>query len=188
MKIFKKLSLFIFSICIFAIAVFVFLVTVQVIDQDELVAIAEGLNEHAAISVILCIAVCIWAGVCIFKRSTRPNADNGILLENEHGTLLITKDSITNLIESVVNKNKDIKADGVKIAFNEENDLIVNVTVEVKDSTIIKEISAKLQEDIKLVIKKSTDLDVREVNIKVKDVEADNKEVKSAQPAKNSKN
>ena len=43
-----------------------------------------------------------------------------------------------------------------------------------------------LQEDIKLVIKKSTDLDVREVNIKVKDVESEHKEVKSTPTVKNS--
>ena len=181
MKIFKKLSLFLFSIAMIAIAVFVFLVTVQVIDPDEVSTIAENLNDNAILVVILCLAAIVWAGVCIFKRSTKNSIDNGILLENEHGTLLITRDSITNLIESVVNKNKDIKADSVKIAFNDENELIVNIVVEVKDSTIIKEISAKLQESIKLIIKKSTDLDVREVNIKVKDVETENKGVQTVQ-------
>lgn len=179
MKIFKKFSLFIFSICLFAISVFVFLVTIQVIDAENLETIADNLNDHAVLSVIACIGFCIWTGVCLFKRSSNQNAENGILLENEHGTLLITKDSITNLIESIVNKNKDIKADSVKISFDDENELIVNITVEVKDSTIIKDISAKLQENIKLVIKKSTDLDVREVNIKVKDVETEKKEIKT---------
>lgn len=176
MKAFKKLSLILFSICLFAISIFVFLITIQVIDSEELVSIAETLNEYAAVVVIGCILMCVWTAFVTFKRSSRTSADNGILLENEHGTLLITKDSITNLIESVVNKNNDIRANNVKIEFNEDNDLIVNVVVEVKDSTIIKDISAKLQESIKLVIKKSTDLDVREVNIKIKDVDAEKKE------------
>lgn len=181
MRIFKKLSLFIFSIAIFAISIFIFLVAVQAIDSETVANMAESVHDNAIVYVFLCIAVCIWSGVCIFKRTTSLSADNGILLENEHGTLLITKDSITNLIESVVNKNEDIKADNVKISFNEENELIVNIVVEVKDSTIIKEISAKLQEDIKLIIKKSTDLDVREVNIKIKDVETEKKESKTTQ-------
>ena len=176
MKAFKKLSLILFSIFLFAISIFVFLVTVQVIDSDEVVSIAESLNEYAVIVVIGCILMCIWTVFVTFKRSTKTSADNGILLENEHGTLLITKDSITNLIESVVNKNAEIKANNVKIEFNEDNELIVNIVVEVKDSTIIKDISAKLQESIKLVIKKSTDLDVREVNIKIKDVDAEKKD------------
>ena len=181
MKVFKKLSLIIFSIILFAISVFVFLVTIEAIDMESIESMVESLNEHAIIVVLLCLLMCAWTAVVIFRRSTRANADNGILLENEHGTLLITKDSITNLIESVVNSNEDIKADGVKIEFNEENELIVNIIVEVKDSTVIKDISAKLQERIKLVIKKSTDLDVREVNIKIKDVEPEKKSIQTVQ-------
>ena len=181
MKAFKKLSLIIFSIMLFAISIFLFLVTIQVIDNEAVESIAESLNEHAVIVVLACILMCVWTAFVTFKRSTRNNADNGILLENEHGTLLITKDSIINLIESVVNNNAEIRADGVKIEFNEENELIVNVIVEVKDSTIIKDISAKLQENVKLVIKKSTDLDVREVNIKIKDVETEKKAVQTVQ-------
>lgn len=92
-------------------------------------------------------------------------------MENENGSLLITKESISNLVESVLKKSQDIKESSVKIEFDSDRDLIINIVATVKDNVVIKNISSKLQENIKLTIKKATDLDVSSVNIKIKNVE-----------------
>ena len=47
----------------------------------------------------------------------------------------------------------------------------VFVNLSVRENAIIKELSTNLQNKIKETIKKSSDLDVKEVNIKVKNIE-----------------
>lgn len=67
----------------------------------------------------------------------------------------------------------------MKIEFDSNRDVIINVIAVVKDNVVIKNISSKLQENIKLTVKKTTDLDVSSVNIKIKNVEQE-KEKKQA--------
>ena len=96
-------------------------------------------------------------------------------MENANGSLLITKDSISNLVESVLKKNQDIKEANVKIEIDENKDVIINIIAVIKDNIVIKDTSARLQESIKMAIKKATDLDVSNVNIKIKSVEQEKK-------------
>ena len=57
-----------------------------------------------------------------------------------------------------------------KIVLDEEKNLIVYVTLNVKENAVIKELSNNLQTKIKSAIKKTSDLEVKEVNISVKDL------------------
>ena len=100
---------------------------------------------------------------------------NGILLENGNGSLLITKESISNLVDSVLKKNQDVKDANVKIEFDTNRDLVINIVATIKDNAVIKDTSSKLQEDIKFAVKRTTDLEVSNVNIKVKNVEQEKK-------------
>ena len=51
------------------------------------------------------------------------------------------------------------------------NNVTVFVNLSVKENAVIKELSTNLQTKIKTTIKKTSDLEVKEVNIKVKDIE-----------------
>ena len=136
----------------------------------------EVLSENLAITICVCVLLSLWSIANVFLKSdSRKENVNGILLENENGSLLITKDSISNLVESVLKKNSDVKQESVKIEFTTNKDIIINIVVSVKDSIVMKETSAKLQENIKMIIKKATDLDVKEINIKIKGIEQEKK-------------
>ena len=50
----------------------------------------------------------------------------------------------------------------------------VNLEINVQKETIIKDVTTKLQNKIKENVKKATDLEVKEVNIKINDVEREN--------------
>ena len=54
---------------------------------------------------------------------------------------------------------------------NEEKNLKVFVTLSVKESAVIKELSNNLQAKIKTAIKKTSDLEVKEVNISIKELQ-----------------
>ena len=63
--------------------------------------------------------------------------------------------------------------------------------INVQKETIIKDVTTKLQNKIKETVKKATDLEVKEVNIKINDVEREEvptkEEVKKAENSKTEK-
>ena len=58
-----------------------------------------------------------------------------------------------------------------KIELDNENNVKVFVNLTVKENAVIKELSTNLQNRIKETIKRSSDLEVKEVNIKVRNIE-----------------
>ena len=95
---------------------------------------------------------------------------NGILLENSDGKLLITKDTLENLVNTIVKSFDGAENAVARIELDNENNLKVFVNISVKENAVIKELSSNIQARIKEAIKTTSDLDVKEVNIKVKDV------------------
>ena len=58
------------------------------------------------------------------------------------------------------------------------NNVTIDMNLVVAPETIIKDLSANLQEKVKEVIKTTTEIEVKEVNIKVKNIEAPKEEHK----------
>ena len=111
---------------------------------------------------------------CIFFDSSakeKEESKNGILLENSNGKLLITKETIENLVNAVVKGFDSAENVTTRVELDKENNVKVFVNLSVKENAIIKELSTNLQTKIKTTIKKTSDLEVKEVNIKVKDIE-----------------
>ena len=93
------------------------------------------------------------------------------MLENSNGKLLITKETIENLVKAVVKGFDSAEDVTTSVELDNENNLRVFVNLTVKENAVIKELSSNLQTKIKETIKQSSDLDVKEVNIKVKNIE-----------------
>ena len=93
------------------------------------------------------------------------------MLENSNGKLLITRETIENLVNGVVKGFDSAEDVTTKIELDKENNLNVFVNLTVKENAVIKELSTNLQNKIKDTIKKASDLEVKEVNIKVKNIE-----------------
>lgn len=108
----------------------------------------------------------------IFSSSNKEKSEykNGILLENSDGKLLITKDTLENLVNTIVKSFDGAENAVARIELDNENNLKVFVNISVKENAVIKELSSNIQARIKEAIKTTSDLDVKEVNIKVKDV------------------
>lgn len=111
---------------------------------------------------------------CIFFDSNSKDRDEenkeGVLLENESGKLLISKETLENLVNSVALNFKSTDDVTTKVILDKDNNVSVYVNLIVKSDVIIKDLSAELQSKIKEKIKTATDLDVKEVNITVKKV------------------
>lgn len=123
--------------------------------------------------ILVCSAVFILLSLkCIFFSSSDKNerSGNGVLLENEKGRLIISEETLKNLANSVANGFEGTEEVSTRISLDKENQLLIYITLTVKPSVVIKELSANIQDKVKATIKQATDLDVKEVSIKIKNI------------------
>lgn len=177
MKILDRIGLALFSSLMLIISIIMCLMIFGWLSVDlvhELVVMAISDNLSSNIMLGLSIVFILLAIKCIFfDSSSKQEMDykNGILLENSDGKLLITKDTIENLVNSVVKGFDSAENVTTRVELDNENNVTVFVNLSVKENAVIKELSTNLQTKIKTTIKKMSDLEVKEVNIKVKDIE-----------------
>ena len=177
MKILDKIGLALFSTLMLIIAIITCFLIFGWIDFDWVCQMIQNAIQSQTISNILLgmnLVFILLAIKCIFFESRYKNEmdyKNGILLENSDGKLLITKDTLENLVNSVVSGFDSAENVSTKVELDKENNVRVFVNMSVKENAIIKELSTNLQTKIKSTIKKTSDLEVKEVNIRVKDIE-----------------
>lgn len=177
MKILDKIGLALFSTLILFTAVIICFMIFGWVDIDWVYGIVDAIiHDQVASNILLGLNVVfiLLAIKCIFFESgSKKEMDykNGILLENSDGKLLITKDTLENLVNGVVKGFESAENVTTRVELDKENNVKVFVNMSVKENAVIKELSTNLQTKIKTTIKKTSDLEVKEVNIKVKDIE-----------------
>ena len=97
----------------------------------------------------------------------------------ESGKLLISKETIENLVNSVALNFENSEQVTTRIDLDKDNNVIVYVNLTVSSEAVIKDLSANLQKEIKEKIKNATDLEVKEVNITVKRVVEKQEEIQT---------
>ena len=176
MKVLDKIGLVLFSTLILILSVLLCLMIFGWLDINLVTDIVkQALSDQVTSNVLLGLSVVfiLLAIKCIFFDSSskeKNDAKNSILLENSDGKLLITRDWLVNLVDGVVKGFSGAEDVTSKVEVDQESNVRVFVNLEVKENVVIKELSANLQTKIKQVIKKTSDLEVKEVNIKIKDV------------------
>ena len=177
MKTIEKITLVLFSTLMLIISVILCLTIFGWIDTADIgnvLNIAISNNVSSNVILVLSIIFILLAIRCIFFDSSSKEKEeykNGILLENVNGKLLITKETIENLVNAVVKGFDSAEEVTTHIELDNENNLKVFVNMSVKENAVIKELSTNLQNKIKEAIKRASDLEVKEVNIKVKNIE-----------------
>lgn len=177
MKTLDKFNLILFSAIILMVSIFICIVSFGWLPVDFVnQGIATAFNNNIASKIILgCSILFILLSVkSIFFNSfaKASTGKDGILLENENGKLLISKDTIENLANAVVKSFQSAENSITKVDVDEENNVKIYITLFVYPEVIIKDLSLKLQTKIKETIKKSLDLEVKEVNIRIKNIAA----------------
>ena len=108
---------------------------------------------------------------CIFFDPTSKQQikdKQGVLLANDNGRLMIAKETIENLVESVTREYKMAKEVTSRVELDRENNVNIFANLVVSSDAIIKDLTVDLQNKIKSKVKETTDLDVKEVNITIK--------------------
>ena len=184
MKIFKKICLTIFATIVLIISLLLLLISFNIMEPTIFgILISKILLSQKGTFILIgiCIVLILLTIWCLFfsDENAKDDNDSGIELENSDGRLLITKNTLNDMVKGVISNFPSIENSEIKVIIDKENNVIINAEITVVDGTIIKDVSSKLQNEIKSVVKKSTDLELDRVNIVVKKVQKDEKKVKS---------
>lgn len=175
MKFFDKLALKIFSIIVLIIAITILLVLIGILPADifldQIIRLSDsGENTLQIIIAVLAVLMLLAIKGLFFTSKPEDTGKDGIILENTSGKLVISKESLENLIASVIKDVPGAETVSSRTILDKNRNLIIYVTAIVSKDVMLKDISNELQYKIKEMMKKTADLDVKEVNIKIKNI------------------
>ena len=176
MKFLEKITLIIYSNIMLILSIILCLLIFGWLDIDIVGNVVRGMISGGVITNIvlaICVIFILLSIKCIFFDSTSKEQikeRQGVLLENDNGKLMISKETIENLVNSVALNFESAEDVTTRVDLDRENNVRVFVTLIVNSNAVIKDLSANLQNRIKEKIKVATDLEVKEVNITVKKV------------------
>ena len=174
MKVLDRINLVIFSVIVLSISLILCLLISGWLELKIVFDIVKVvLSNRAGIltTLVLSILFALLALKSIFFNSyAKEKSKEGILLENENGKLLVSKDTLENLSTAVIKNYESVENSTTKVDVDKENKISIFITLSVYSEAIIKEVAAKIQENIKEEIKKSLDLEIKDVNIRIKNI------------------
>ena len=180
MKLVDKVIYFIFSVIILAIVVVMFTVILNiggivnpVFNFISNIPNMSFTQEQMTYIVIIEILLFIMAIKGILFQSKLEENKDAIILENNSGKLIISRKTLENLVKDISNGVQGVENSFARVNVSKDTELIISIDIVVKEGSI-KDITKKLQEDVKIAIKKASDLNVSEVNVNIKNIKKKN--------------
>ena len=177
MKFLEKLGLALFSLIVLVISIVLCLIAFGWMESTIFsILIGKVLlsSTYTYIMIGVCVLLILLAIRCIFftdSKEESEESDDGILLQNEDGRLLITVETLKNMTQGVINSFSNITDSLIGVTITKDNNIVISVSIDVTKGTIIKDTSSRLQIKVKKAIKDATDLDIDSVNVRVRNVE-----------------
>ncbi len=180
MKFIDRLILGLFAVLMLLIAVFSCFIIAGWVDITTVCIMFSNILKDSTTRIVLIVVngiIILLSLKAIFfeGRDSKEEYEekNGILLQNDDGRLLITKETLKNMVNTVVNGFSSVKNVQTKIILDSNNDLSIMLAIEVSDNAIIKELSNNIQMKVKDTIKSSMDIEVKNMDIKVTNIVAE---------------
>lgn len=169
MKVWNKICASILTIlmCLSFLALFI---VFDLIGSNEIIFLKNLItyNIYAecitiAVSVIL-IALTI-SYIFSSNKKSRP-----ITLQGENGELIITRETIESIANNVAKSYTGTRDITSKIEINNNDEITVNVYMQVDENIEISELVKNLQSQIKDAVKKATEIEIKNVNVKIRNI------------------
>ena len=187
MKFIDRMSLKIFALIIGVLSIMVALIVTGIIPVDYLtdpiIYLTDGTVKIKATLIVCAVLLLLVIKSLCFTSKPNDDGKEGIVLENSSGKLVISKESLENMIASVSKEIPGTESTTSKTLVDKDKNLKVYVTTVVSKDVMIKDISTELQHKIKDAMKNTADLEVKEVNVKIKNITS--KKVKGQAQKKN---
>lgn len=181
MKFLERFALVVYSYIIILLAVVLCLlvfnwISIETIEQILNTVVTGEITSKITLGVST-ILVLISLKCIFFDEASKEKMKDaqGILLKNENGELIISKESIDNMVKNAVSEFEDVKQCNTKIHLNSENKIMITLNIEVQENVIIKDLATNLQNKVKENIKNISDLEVAEVNVKLIKIQEEKK-------------
>lgn len=190
MKFLERFALTIFSIIVLVVSVVLLGIMFNFWSMSIIeLGISFIIGNVYAFRVALIVAtICILLAIkgIFFKSKKEELGKDGIVLENSSGKLVISKESLENLVSSVSREIPGADVVSSKTILDKEKNLKIFVVTTVSKDMMLKDVSSELQNKIKEAMKQTADLDVKEVNIKIKNITSKRvKKAKKVEPEDN---
>ena len=174
MKFIDRICLVVFSIIILAGALVTGFVISGWLEIDLIADVATKVLANyitGPITLGLSMLFSILSVKCIFfSQTAKEKSREGILLENENGKLLVSKDTVENITTSVIKNFESVENSNTRVDVDNENKISIYITLAVYSEAIIKDLAAKIQSDVKEAVKNSLDLEIKSVNVRIKNI------------------
>lgn len=179
MKLIDRIIYFIFSSIIFIIIALAIMGLYDVeFAKNIIIKLVGYLRDFSAMNMgtilIISVIIEIMAIKGMFFQSGKEEKRDAIILENSSGKLIISRKTLENLVKDIANNVNGVENAIAKVMVEKDTDLAILIDIVVKEGSI-KDITKKLQEEVKMSIKKASDLNVAEVNVNIKNI---NKNIK----------
>ena len=179
MKLIDRIIYFIFSSIIFVIIALAIMGLYDIeFAKNIIISLVGYLKDFSAMNMgtilIISVIIEIMAIKGMFFQSGKEERRDAIILENSSGKLIISRKTLENLVKDIANNVDGVENAIAKVMVEKDTDLAILIDIVVKEGSI-KDITKKLQEEVKMSIKKASDLNVAEVNVNIKNI---NKNVK----------
>lgn len=174
MKLIEKFALIIYSLLIFILSIIICLFIFGIIDMESIDNCLQMLKQNQS-ATIIAISVSVFfillsVRCLIFRKhkQIKKSEATDILLENDDGRLLISKQAIENAIQRIIDDRILFdKNTQVTIDIDPANNISIYIIVFLEEAVKVRDLTIGLQLDVKNKIKENFDLDVKQVNIKV---------------------
>lgn len=174
MTLFEKIISLTFSVIVLIVSVSFVLTLGGALDpdlgSDMMKSIMDGEFFSNLLFLVSILLMILSLKEIAFGKKLEKEGREGIVLENETGKLIISKESLENLIAGEAKEIDGTESISSKTFLDLEKNLIVDVNVVLSKDVAIKEISAELQKRIKDVLKRTADLNTKNINIRIKNI------------------
>lgn len=188
MKFFESACLKLFSIIIFICALVVLLMTFKMVEITLFTTVISYILAREILLkitiVVLVTLLVLSARFILFGTGKDEFKSDGIILENASGKLIISKESLENMILNSTKTIDGLEYVNCKIGVDKEHKLSVYVVVNVQNNIIVKDVSKQLQDNIKENMKNTADLDVSAVSITIRNIVNKKNKIEKVQPKK----
>ena len=97
----------------------------------------------------------------------------GVIISKDSGDLVISKSTLEDMVFNTVSKYANVQNPQIGVIVKKNGKVLVYITMDVANDTVIKDLSNRIQNDISSTIKNCTELEVENVNVSVRGIGED---------------
>lgn len=181
MKVVDKLISVIFNIFVIVLAVSILLVLLNFVNYSVIDGLLRDYVFNASYKTIALSStiLIILAGlkVTIFSSAFSNSATKSIMINTVHGKMQINQDTIEDIAKNVIKDYSDIKDVQTRMT-KAKNGINLYMILSVYPQTNIREVATRVQNDVKMEIENTTSVAVKNIDIKIKNVQNHNSSTK----------